>query len=260
MDERIDRLHEHASETMEMILSKENEEELGPILSLLDDLEDVVDEAEDVLSTVDLTQLSSTLDWDDLPEALEIEDLPDAIAEGDASEAVTLRKLIDLVDLSKLWGSVDARELWRQKREFDEEIDDLTDDRGLEDDDGAGDDGDRLEVSVRGTGFHDVDPQSIENAIQSEVSDSVGEFRRKLLEAHDRLAAVRERNEDRFPDRRRERSRNPTAVSTLPTDRSAGKGVAGHSTVPEETRYSTAPNRPRVYGTRFETAGGDDDE
>jgi hypothetical protein len=49
-------------------------------------------------------------------------------------------------------------------------------------------------------------------------------------------------------------------MSTLPKDRSpSGRGTR-HSTVPEETKHSTAPNRKRIYGTRFDRARGDDDE
>lgn len=256
VDDRIDRLFEHATDKLEMIASKANEDDLGPVLSLLDDLEDIADEAEDILSTTDLTELAGTIDWEALPEAIEIEDLPDAIQEGDASEAVTLRKLIELTDLPELWSSVDARELWREKREFDEEIDDLTDD-GDEDD---GSDGAVDGASMPDADVQEFDPESVENTIQSEVSESVGRFREKLLDAHDRFGEIRERNEERFPDRRRDRSRNPTAVSTLPKGRSPLGGGMRHSTVPEETRYSTAPNRQRIYGARFDTTGGDDDE
>lgn len=247
--ERIDRLYERAVETVETLMSASETEDRETILSLLDEIEDIVDEVEDVLSTVDLTDLVAAVDWSELPEAVEVDDLPEAVEEGDASEAVSLRKLVDVVDLREVWESTNERALWRQKRELSDEVDDLTDDR-----DGGDTDGDAAGVSISRTGEegHDIDPTSVENAIQTEVSDSVGEFRDKLIAAHERFQEVRERNEDRFPDRRRNRSRNPAAVSTVPADGPAARSGTTHSTVPEETRHSTAPNRKRIYGPRFD--------
>lgn len=250
--EQIDLLSERANEKIEMITSKADEDDLGAVLSLLDDLEDIADEAEDMLSTVDLIGLVDVIDWENLPDAVELEDLPDAIEDDDLSEVVSLRKLIEVTDLPKLWENVDTRALWREKREFDEEMADLT---GETDggDDGLGD------VSVPNVESHDIDPESIENAIQSQISDAVGEFREMLLDAHVRLDELRQWNKERFPDRRRNHSRNPTAVSTLPRGSLPIGSGTRYSTVPQETRYSTAPNRKRIYGIRFDAARGDSD-
>jgi len=47
-------------------------------------------------------------------------------------------------------------------------------------------------------------------------------------------------------------SRNPTAASTISTDRlDLGSGTR-YSTVPQEVKLSTAPTRKRIYGRRFE--------
>jgi hypothetical protein len=253
IDVTVEELFERAEKKLELVASKPDEEELGPVLSVLDDLEDIADEAEDIVSTADLTELAGTVDWDALPEAFELEDHPDAIESGDGSEVVTLQTL---VELPKLWQSVDARELWREKREFENEVDDLTDDdAGDGDADENGDDGG---LPMPDTGPHDVDPESLENAVQSGMSDAVDTFRSKLIDAHEQIRAVREANQERFPDHRRNRSRNPTAVTTMPARNTAASTGTIHSSVPEETRYSTAPNRRRIYGTRFETARDDD--
>jgi hypothetical protein len=253
IDVTVEELFERAEKKLELVASKPDEEELGPVLSVLDDLEDIADEAEDIVSTADLTELAGTVDWDALPEAFELEDLPDAIESGDGSEVVTLQTL---VELPKLWQSVDARELWREKREFENEVDDLTDDdAGDGDADENGDDGG---LPMPDTGPHDVDPESLENAVQSGMSDAVDTFRSKLIDAHEQIRAVREANQERFPDHRRNRSRNPTAVTTMPARNTAASTGTIHSSVPEETQYSTAPNRRRIYGTRFETARDDD--
>lgn len=253
LETQIDRLLDRARETLEKIATKADEDDLGTVLSLLDDLEDVADEAEDILSSADLTQLASAIDWSDLPETIELEDLPDAVRDRDLSEVLVLRKLLELSELHKLWEGMDTRELWREKREFDDEMDDITEDHDDEATDSMRD------ASMPAGDVHEIDPETIENAIQSELSESVGEFREKLLEARERLRDLRERTEDRFPERRRNRSRNPTAVTTMPQRAVTAGGVANHSTVPAETRHSTAPNRPRIYGSRFEAAGGADD-
>lgn len=243
-------------EVLEMIESKADEDELGPLLSQLDDVEDVIDEAEDVLSTMDLSELVGAVDWESLPDAVDASKLPDAIGEGDLGDAIDVRELLAALDVSALFDNVDELELWREKREFDDELEDV---RGEGSDDGAG--GFDLDVDVdRESLGDDVDPRAVQAAVQREISGAVGEFREKLIEAHHRLDEIREENEARFDEKRnRTRSRNPTAgFSTMPRGPTGTGGATRHSTVPEETKYSTAPNRKRIYGDRFESAGGDD--
>jgi hypothetical protein len=264
--ERLQELYEHAIEAAASLTEASESGDHETVLSLLDELEDIVDELEDVLSTVELDELIAAVDWSDLPDAVELGDIPEAVDEGDATEAISLRKLLAAIDLTEVWDSMDERAMWRQKRELDDEVDDLT---GDGDDDGSllernEDDGDEnddlVDVSMPGTssgggaGGHDFDPRSVENAIQMQVSESVGEFREKLLAAHRRFAKIREQNEERFPDRGRNGSRNPTAVSTVPPSGPAERSATTHSTVPEETRHSSAPNRRRIYGPRFDRA------
>lgn len=250
-----------ADETIEMIESKADEEELGPALSYLDDLEDIVDEAEDVLSTMDLSELVEAIDWSALPETIDISDIEEAFGSGDPGDAVDLRELLDVLNLSRLMDSVDERELWREKREFDDELDDVTGEGSVDQSDDI--DGDVDLDSPGGLSGGDVDPRAIQTAVQREISEAVGEFRETLVEAHHRLDAIKQENAARFEQRRgSSESRNPTAgFSTLPA-RHAGTDAAGRyafSTVPEETRYSSAPNRERIYGHRFESSGGGSD-
>lgn len=251
---RIDELFDRALETMKKIASKRDDEDLGPVLSWLDDLEDVIDEAEDIISRVELSDLVGSVEWGELPEAFDMDDLYAAI--DDDEDAVTLGKLLEIIDMSKLWGSMNAREAWREKREFEDELEDVTDD---EDDSDGMDGSDSTDPSMPRVDFEDFDPETAENAIQSQISDSVEEFRETLIDAHVRLKEFRENNKDRFEDRRRNRSRNPTFVSTLPPRHdSLGRGTR-FSTVPRETKYSTAPNRDRIYGNRFEKAADTDE-
>lgn len=245
-DAQIEELYDRAIETMEAIATKDDEDTGNQILSYLDDLEDIIDEAEDLLKHVDLSDLADAVEWEDIPEAFDQDDLSAAIQ--DDEDAVTLGKLLKILDLSKLWSSMNAREAWREKREFEDELDDVTDDEVSGDEDGS------MDVSMPNAGIEDFDPESVENAIQSQMMDSVDEFREALIKAHVRLREFRENNKDRFPDHRRTNSRNPTAASTMPGRQEAlGRGTR-YSTVPRETKYSTAPNRRRIYGNRFERA------
>lgn len=241
----IEDLYDRAIETMEKIASKDDEDTEHLITSYLDDLEDIVDEAEDILSKIDLTDLTDAVHWEEIPEAFDLDDLSAAL--DDDEDAVTIGKLLDILDMTKLWGSMNAREAWREKREFEDELDDVTD----EDETAEEESGDPTMPRVD---FEDFDPETAENALQTQISDGIGEFREALIKAHVRLKEFRENNKDRFKDRRRKRSRNPTFYSTLPPRRDAlGRGTR-FSTVPQETKYSSAPNRRRIYGNRFEKA------
>lgn len=252
VEERIDELYDRALETMEKIASKEDDNDLGPVLSYLDDLEDIADEAEDILEHVELSDLSESVNWDELYDAFESEDLAAMFDEDE--DAMTVGKLLQIVDMSQLWSSVNAREMWREKREFDNELDDVTDDEAAEEAGGS------MGVSMGNAGIEDFDPETVENAIQSQMMDSVDEFREALIDAHLRLKEFRENNKDRFPDHRQNSSRNPTAASTIPGKQEAlGRGTR-YSTVPRETKYSTAPNRKRIYGNRFERMGTEDED
>lgn len=246
VEARIEDLYDRAIETMERIASKDDEDTSHPITSYLDDLEDIIDEAEDILSQIDLADLSDAVEWEEIPEAFDLDDLSAAL--DDDEETVTIGKLLKILDMSKLWGSMNAREAWRQKREFEDELDDVTDEDETGNDDGSGD------PTMPRVDIDDFDPETAENALQTQISDGIDEFREALIKAHVRLKEFRENNKDRFKDRRRKRSRNPTFYSTLPPRRDAlGRGTR-FSTVPQETKYSTAPNRRRIYGNRFEKA------
>lgn len=224
------------------------------------DLLAVVDEFEDVLETIELGELPEAVDFSELPELLAVDELPEAIDEGDAGELVKLRKLADVVDFSELWDAADVRELWRQKREMDDAVEDVTDggdgdDEGmldeLTDDEGMMDDVDADDMDF--DGIEDYDPETAENAIQAKLMAGVEEFRETVMDAHERLDSAQERVSEEMPEQDREtNSRNPTAVSTMPSrDRPDIGNAARFSTVPRETLHSTAPNMDRLYGDRF---------
>ena len=240
----------------------------------LDDLEQVVIEAEELLETIDLETLPEAINLEELPEAIDVEKLPEAVASGDPAEAIDSSELLDLVELGEIWSSVNVREFWRNKEEFEAALEEVLGEDVGEDADDGGSRLARLQSSFSdamddaGEGMMDGDdddnglatlpedtsPEAFQAAIQSGLRDAIDEFRVGLIETHRRLKRLREENEERTERTKQPDSRNPTAYSTLasaPSGPSAGRGTR-YSTVPLETRYSTAPNRERIYGNRFE--------
>jgi hypothetical protein len=251
VDELLDWAAAYTREIQEAI----EQDDVETALERLEELLVLADEGEDILSRVDLAELAETIDWSNLPEAVDLSEVPEAVRTGDVSEAVALRELLSLSDLPDLWDSVDVREVWREYREFDDAADDLGDESDSEDDSLHG----RSDVAEfdRSRGLAEFDPETVENAVQYGVNEAVEEFRESLFAARERLASLKEANRRRTSSYR-SGSRNPTdGYSTMPPKGSPG-GSTRHSTVPEETRYSGAPNRRRIYGSRFEEAVGDE--
>ncbi|SFR45775.1 hypothetical protein [Halogeometricum limi] len=248
----------------------------GDTADLLDELEAIAAEATELLDAMDLSELPSAIDPEGVDEVVDEEQLPEAVANLDPGEAIRLRKLLAVVDIGELWSSVDVRDVWQNKREFEDAVDEFTDDEGdddvsalvseFTDDEGDGDDEDDdfdVDVDVGETLSTDDDVVDLpdaayQTAIQQQLSETVGEFRQKLVDLHRDLARLREENRQRTDRVGQPDSRNPTAHSTLASTRTAGRGDTTYSTVPAETKYSNAPNRRRVYGDRFEEYGGDD--
>lgn len=251
----------------------EDEEDSEEALEYVKDLWEVADELEDVLQTIDLSDLPDAIEFEKLPELVEADEIPEALSDDDKDlgDVVKLRKLLKVIDLSELWGAADVRSFWKQKRELEDEVDDVTDDDGDDDDDSFGpdldvtDDDEEMMDDVDWEmpdfdGIEDYDPESAENAIQMKMMDGVEKMREALLEAHDKLKTVREENRDRMARQDNStNSRNPTAVSTMPTgDRLDIGSATRFSTVPRETRHSSAPNKDHIYGNRFDREDNDE--
>lgn len=266
----LDELLSDAESRAQSLLEREEFDDEA--LETLDDLAAVADEAEDLLSTVDVDELADAVDLEDVPEVVEPEDVPEAIEERDPEKAIKLRKLIKLADLSQALGSTDLTRFRREKSELQAELDDLGgSDDGSDDGllDAGGDDGlvdgdgltDGMDVGIDGLGEDlDGDERSelMQAAIQSKIDDAVGEFRESLLAAHERLAELREQNQARMGSQDDQpSSRSPTAYSSLPAGRGDMGGVGQHSTVPAQVRHSSAPSRERIYGDRFERRADD---
>lgn len=281
-DDRLGELEdwiERAEEALDRLEDHVDAKELGPTLETLQDLVGVADEAEDVLDEVDLTELPSAVEGDELLEAIEVGDIPDAVSEGEASEMIDLRALMKAVQLRNLWNSVDVTELLDERGELAEELDEFTDEHesggimetiegavGDDDSSGAGSGmkqavesavtSDEDEESEDERAPVDIPSQEYQEMIQTKAVVAVEEFREGVKEAHKKLKQFREKNREKMRrqhDETRAESRNPTAYSSLPTQRPDIEGNATrHSTVGKTVRHSTAPSFDRVYGDRYD--------
>ncbi|WP_254545005.1 hypothetical protein [Halomarina pelagica] len=223
----------------------------------------VVEEAEELLETVDVPGVAASIDPSELPEAIDV----DALAEGDVDGAVRLERLHELVELGEIWKNVDVREFWRNKRELDEAVTDLVGEEAAEEGDSivggvggvGGDGGDGVDVNI-GDG-DEIPAEAIQTSAQRRIAAALEEFRETVLDARDRLEIAVETAQEQVPERDSASSRNPTAVSLAPrTRKRLDMGVVGrNSTVPTETRYSTAPNFDRIVGRRLRQRGKRDE-
>ena len=253
-----------------------DDESAGEVSEHLEDLWEVTDELENVLETIDLSELPDAIDFEELPELIETDELPEAIEEGEVDDVIKLRKLVSVLDFSELWDATDVRAFWQAKREFDGAVEDVTggeegedegellekvtdseeDEEGVLDEvtgeGGMVDDVDAGDLDF--DGIEDFDPETAEIAIQKQLSEGIDEFREAVLDAHERVSDLKDEAKEEMPETDRStNSRNPTAVSTMPTqDRRDLGSLPRFSTVPQQTRHSGAPNRTRLYGNRFD--------
>lgn len=263
-EERFRRLLNELAEVADRLLSGDH------VPDTVEELVEVVDEAEDVLKYVDAEDLAAAIDLSKLPAVVDFGSIPEAARTGKVRKAVHLRALLDAIDLTALATSVDVRQAWRESRELDDAVDDVVGEDGVFDDDADEDDGslgglvgddsaandvgDDEEVEGAFDGVDADDIEALRMGVKQGVMQAVDEFREGLLVAHEELEELRERNRRASEERRASQpdNRNPTAVSTMPGGAALGSRTIRGSTVPEETKYSQTPNRRRIYGHRFE--------
>jgi chemotaxis regulatin CheY-phosphate phosphatase CheZ len=260
--EEIQELAARAETSLDAFLEAEEHGEADK--HLLEDLWDVAEEAAELLETVEVDALPEAIEDDAGIEEFgefvksnkEMLGLPSTAEEGE--HEVAYRELLELVELSEVWDAVDLREFMRNKRELDEELDDVSDyagdDAGGTDDDGPFEtDDDWRADPTPSPDLGELGTEGRQAAVQQKVTGAVEEFRESILDAHERLEEIVEKNRERGRTVDQPDSRNPTAVSTLPTGgRGSIRSGTHHSTVPEETLYSSAPNHRRIYGSRFD--------
>lgn len=285
-DETFEELLSEAESSLENLESSlegvDTPDELGDgdleeLLGDVDTLVRVTQETGELIESLDLTELPEAVDGDELLEAIETGEIPDALADEEtgASDVVDLTQLFSALDLLSMWDAADLTEIWEQKRELDDATDALDDDEegsledaaetvvdegtdlvGDEDEDGLLDEIDPREAAMEAFEKPDIedDPEAYQVFIQQQAMRGIDAFRDALLETHETFQGLYETNREKM---RREdtspSSRNPTAASTLPTERrDIGTSDTRHSTVPQQVKLSTAPTRRRIYGRRFE--------
>lgn len=251
LEELIPGIADGLEELKTQIVEGSDDEE---VIETAEEIWDVLDEAEDVLDTIDLEEVPDVIDLDELPEAIDAEEIPEAIAEGDAGDAIDLRDLKEAIRFRELWEAADIGDLREQQKELQEEIDDVTDDGGEDDEDGG-----LLETGMgMGDGAHmQFDPENRQEKIQEIIETAVQKFRTALLKTHDKLRLLYEYNQDKLGG---SESLNPTAVSTMPSGPLANSASTRRSTVPSQVKYSRAKNPRRIYGRRFDRADTENHE
>ncbi|ADD03928.1 gas-vesicle operon protein GvpI [Natrialba magadii ATCC 43099] len=268
------------SEQDDFDLAALDDDTLSDLSQNLDTLAELATELESVLEMIDLSELPEAVDADEVVGAIEAEEVPSAIAEDETgvSDVIDFGDLFRAIDLLDAWDATDLGSLWEAKRDIEETTEKLTGDDGGEDGDGGGitetligdddgDDDDLIETDLDGDmletdadptellGDIDVmeDPEAYQVAIQQTAMEGIDSFRAALLETHAKFSRVHEFNREKM--RRQDtsaNSRNPTAASTMPTERADVASGVKHSTVPQQVKLSTAPSRKRIYGKRFE--------
>lgn len=264
-------------------LEQLDDETLGSLSEDVETLVQVTTAVEDLLETIDLTDLPDAVDADELLASIEAGEVPDALADDDtdAGDLVDFKQVFQAIDLLDAWDATELGELWEAKRDLADATDEFTDgDDGDDADEEGGmisetvstvtdddeDDDDLLDDASDAVAADDADPSELlgdidvmedpeayQVAIQQQAMKGIDAFREGLLETHAKFEKIHEFNREKL--RRQDTStssRNPTAASTLPTGRRDVGGGVNHSTVPQQVRLSTAPSRKRIYGQRFE--------
>ncbi|WP_049926880.1 hypothetical protein [Halopiger goleimassiliensis] len=289
LDALLEEAEDSLENVQEYLADVESVEELEDdtiegLLGDVDTLATVATEAVELLETIDLSDLPEAVDVDQLLEAIEVGEVPEVVADDDTGvgDAVDVTELVRALNLLQAWDATELGEMWDAGQELEAAVDDfaetgedagmveeaaasvadegseLVGEDGLGGEDGLlGGEGDLLEDVDPAEALGDIDvmddPQAYQIAIQRAAMQGIDAFRAALLETHAKFERLVAFNRDRM--RRRDtstNSRNPTAASTMPTERAAvGSGVK-HSTVPQDVRLSTAPSRKRIYGQRFE--------
>lgn len=257
------------------------DEDLDALLGNLEAVEALLAEVDDILESIDFSDLPEAVDAGAVLEAIHAGEIPSAVADGEADEAVEVRKLVRAIELTELWDSVDLGDLWESKRDLEDAVDDVDDEGGLvgeaadavtdDEADGDGDDGLLAEAGDEfadqlggefgsldpgggdGIGLDAEDTEAYETMIQQTAMEGIDAFREALIVTHGEFQKLYEENRERM--RRQDRatnSRNPTAVSTVPLDRTDVPSTARYSTIPRKVRHSSGPTRKHIYGDRFE--------
>ena len=202
----------------------------------VDDIREIINEAIELLETVDVSELPEIIDFDQLFEEVDITD-PSEASPADLLQAADRQQLMDAVNIT---------ELISEGREFEDAVDDVTE----EDTEFVGDDdGD---MAPEG-GLESFESEEVETALQDAMLEAVDKFREALFVAHEEIREFHEANQERFGSVADEQpdSLNPSAYSSLSRHHVGMVSTAKPSTIPRQARHSAVMNRRQIYGNRF---------
>ncbi|MFC6905926.1 hypothetical protein [Halalkalicoccus tibetensis] len=214
------------------------------VAATAEELWTILEEAIDVIETIDFEGLSDAIDAEALPEAIDADRLADALETGDATEVLDLAALYEAVDLRMLWQAVDVPALRKEEHELQAEIDSFLGNDESEDESSESDESvlDETARSLAGA-------ESRQQLLQAKIGAAIDAFRTALLAAHLRSRRLYEANRRSFD---RSGSRNPSLTATMPRGPLPASASTRVSTVPTRARHSHTKGRPRIYGRRFE--------
>ncbi|MFC4438298.1 MULTISPECIES: hypothetical protein [Natrialbaceae] len=254
-------------------------DDLESLLGDIDALARVAQETAELIEALDLTDLPEAVDGGELLEAIETGEIPDALTDEEtgAGDVVDFTQVFKAINLLNAWDATDLGDIWEEKRELEDAVDGLADESedagmvekaasavadegadllgGDDDDEFLGTDMDATEAAKEAFDKPDIenDPEAYQTFIQQQAMKGIDAFRDALLVTHEKFEKLYETNREKM--RRQDTtpsSRNPTAASTIATNRRDLGGGARHSTVPQQVKLSTAPALKRIYGRRFE--------
>lgn len=168
MSDQFETLLRNAEQSINELAGETENGDLKSLLQEISTLLRVVDEAEDLLETIDLSELPEAIDGEELLTAIDAGEIPAALKDGNSDKVVKLRQLVRAVKLAKLWNAVDIQELWQETSELDEVVGELTD---SEDDGVIGETLDATVDAVSDQG--EGGGVSVTKLMQSRVSSSV---------------------------------------------------------------------------------------
>lgn len=217
------------------------------VATTAEELWTILEEAIDVIETIDIEGLPDAIDVEALPEAIDADRLADALETGDATEALDLAALYEAVDLWTLWQAVDVPALRKEEHELQAEIDSFL---GKEEsENGSEDAGESGTSMIEETAKSLAGAESRQQLLQSRIGAAIDAFRAALLGAHLRSRRLYEENRRSFE---RSGARNPSLTATMPRGPLPASASTRVSTVPTRARHSHTKGRPRIYGRRFE--------
>ncbi|MCU4975768.1 hypothetical protein OB955_24095 [Halobacteria archaeon AArc-m2/3/4] len=214
------------------------------------ELRDVVEEAGNLLETVDLKSLPDVVDLEELPTLVDVERLPTAIRERDPDAALDLRTIRHAIRLRELWNSVDLVEFASAKERLEDELTDVVGEDAMR---GSGDS--EAVAELRRVAA-EIRPKAKNAAIQQQAQKGVEKGREGVIAAHAAFEELYEANQSQ-PGYvgRRPVSRNPTAVSLVPSGPVPDSASTRFSSVPSNVRQAAIDARPRIYGRRWRVVG-----